>query len=85
MQDGNCKQTASSRSGNTMKFRFECSGQHKASGEGEVTFVSSKEHKGKVMLTSTRGTREETMEMEMEMESAARWVAVDCGDIKPRP
>ena len=87
MQDGNCKQTASSRSGNTMKFRFECSGQHKASGEGEVTFVSSKEHKGKVMLTSTRGTREETMEMEMEMEmeSAARWVTVDCGDIKPRP
>ena len=48
-----------------------------------TTFVSSKEHKGKVKLTSTRGTREETMEMEME--SAARWVAVDCGDIKPRP
>lgn len=80
-QDGQCKQTGSTRSGNTVKFKLECSGPRKASGEGEFTLISDKEHKGRMNLTSSRQNREETMQMEHH----ARWLAADCGAVKPRP
>jgi hypothetical protein len=80
-QQGQCKQTGSTRSGNTVKFKLECSGPRKATGEGEFTLISDKEHKGRVTMTSERKSREDTMEMEHH----ARWLAADCGEVKPRP
>jgi len=80
-QQGQCKQTGSTRSGNTVKYTLECSGPRKATGEGEFTLISDKEHKGRVSITSTRKSREETMEMQ----HSARWLAADCGEVKPRP
>ncbi len=80
-QQGQCKQTSSSRTGNTVKFKMECTGPRKATGEGEFTLISDKEHKGRVTITSAHKSREETMEML----SSARWLAADCGDVKPRP
>ncbi len=80
-QDGQCKQTGSSRSGNVIKFKIECTGPRKSTGEGEFTLISDKEHKGRVLITSQRGDKMETMEMQ----HSARWLAADCGDIKPRP
>jgi hypothetical protein len=81
MHEGQCKQTSRSRSGNTLKFAFECGGTRKASGEGEVTFASDKAYTGRLKVTSQRGTKEETMEME----TNARWLGADCGAVKPRP
>lgn len=80
-QQGECKQTASTRSGNTVKFKLECSGPRKATGEGEFTLISDKEHKGRVAITSESKSRQETMEVEHH----ARWLAADCGDVRPRP
>lgn len=80
-QQGQCKQTSSSRSGNTVKFTLECGGTPKATGSGEFTLVSPKEHKGQLTITTTRKERSETMEMRTQ----ARWLAAACGDIKPVP
>jgi Protein of unknown function (DUF3617) len=79
-QDPSCKQTSMNRSGNTIKFTVECTGQRAGKGEGEITFISPKEHKGKMKLTSARGGRDQTMEIEHH----AKWLAADCGAIKPR-
>ncbi len=79
--DGHCKQTSSSRSGNTVKFKIECSAPQNATGEGEFTVVSDKEHKGRLNITSQRGGKTQTMEIT----HSARWLGADCGDIKPRP
>jgi hypothetical protein len=80
-QQGECKQTSQSRSGNTLKFTVACSGVRKATGEGEITFVSPREHTGHMTLSSTRKGRDETMEINHH----ARWLAADCGTVKPRP
>lgn len=80
-QQGQCKQTSSSRSGNTVKFTLECGGTPKATGSGEFTLVSPKEHKGLLTMTTTRKERSETMEVRTQ----ARWLAAACGDIKPVP
>ena len=80
-QDGQCRQTRSVRTGNTVKFTLECTGAQQAKGEGEFTVVSPKEHKGRMRITSTRQNREETLEMQL----SARWLAADCGAVKPRP
>jgi Protein of unknown function (DUF3617) len=79
-EDGNCKITSRTRSGNTFKFTMACTGPREGSGEGEVTYVSSKEHKGRMKITSKRGGRDETMEME----TSAKWLGADCGALKPR-
>lgn len=79
-QQGSCRQTSMSRSGNTIKFTVECSGQREGKGEGEITFISPKEYKGKIKLTAGPGGREPPMEIEHH----AKWLAADCGSIKPR-
>jgi Protein of unknown function (DUF3617) len=78
--ESNCKQTSMSRSGNTVKFTVECTAPRPGKGEGEMTFISPKEHKGRIKFTSTREGREQSMEIEHH----AKWLAADCGDIKPR-
>ena len=80
-QDGQCRQTRSVRTGNTVKFTLECTGAQQAKGEGEFTVISPKEHKGRMRMSSMRQNREETMDMQL----SARWLAADCGAVKPRP
>jgi Protein of unknown function (DUF3617) len=80
-QDSDCKTTSRSRSGNTIKLTFECTGPRKGAGEGEYTLISSKEHKGRSKITSSSGNRQDTIEIEHH----ARWLAADCGGVKPRP
>lgn len=79
-QDGNCKQTAKERSGNTLRYKFTCGGDKPSSGEGEVTFVSDKQHKGKTMINTTINGKP----ARMEMEHSGKWLAADCGNIAPR-
>ncbi len=78
---GNCQQTSRERSGNTLKFKFACTGERAATGSGEYTFSGDKAHTGRVIVeTMMRGQPER-----MEMEHSGRWLAADCGDVKPRP
>ena len=78
--DGNCKQTSKERSGNTVRFKFACTGKEATSGEGEYTFISDKQHKGRTVVNSTAKGKPERMEME----HSGKWIAADCGDLKPR-
>jgi len=79
-QQGQCKQTSSTRSGNTVKFTIECGGTRKATGTGEFTVLSPKEHKGSLTITTQRKEREETMAVQTQ----ARWLSATCGEVKPQ-
>lgn len=81
MVSENCTQQVAQRSGNTVKFKFECSKPQPSSGEGEMTFLSDKAYTGKSTTTSQVNGKPERMSMEM----AGKWLAADCGNIKPRP
>jgi hypothetical protein len=77
--DGNCRMTSQERSGNTLRVKFECTGEHKGSGEGEYTFISDKAHKGRTVITTTVKGKPERIEID----HTGRWLAADCGTIKP--
>jgi hypothetical protein len=77
-QQGDCKQTNSARSGNTMKFAFTCSNPQ-SSGEGQVTFVSPEAYTMKMTSnTMMRGKAEK-----MTMDASGKFLSSDCGNIKP--
>jgi hypothetical protein len=78
--DPNCQTTSKERSGKTLKFKFSCTGERQATGEGEFTLISDKEHKGHVVVDALmRG-----QQARMELDNSGRWLAADCGDVKPR-
>lgn len=77
--DSNCRITSQERSGNTLRVKFECAGEYKGSGQGEYAFISDKAHKGRTVLTTTVKGKPERIEMD----HAGRWLAADCGTIKP--
>ena len=80
-QDTRCQQTQSQRSGNVLKFRFSCSGNPPSTGEGEYTLISDKAHKGRMVINTVAKGQPERMEIEQ----SGRWLAADCGEVKPRP
>ena len=76
---GNCTQKDIQRTGNTVKFKYECI-QPPSTGEGEMTVISDKAYSGKTLVTSQRNGKTSQMTMEMQ----GKWLAADCGDVKPR-
>ncbi len=78
-REGKCKRTSSERSGNTFRFAFTC--EDGGSGEGEYTLQSPKAHSGKMIMNTVRNGKTERMEMQ----HSGRWLAADCGAVKPRP
>ena len=77
---GDCTQQAVQRSGNTMKFRFECTKPQRTSGEGEVTFTGDKAYTGRSTLTTEVNGKAQ----QVHTETAGKWLSADCGDVKPR-
>lgn len=78
--DGNCKQELLQRSGSTLRYRFACTGENAATGEGEYTLASPTSYSGKAsVLMQVKGKPEK-----MDMTTNGRWVSADCGTIKPR-
>jgi hypothetical protein len=77
-QQGDCKQTSSPRSGNSMKFSFVCT-RPPSSGDGQITFVSPEAYTMKMTLTTTANGKAERMNMD----ASARFVSAECGNIKP--
>ncbi|MDT8441191.1 MAG: DUF3617 domain-containing protein [Desulfuromonadales bacterium] len=78
-KDGDCKHQVIKRTGNTMKFRFDCAGDPPSSGEGEITMSNSKTYSGK----TTVNTRVDGKPERMEMTQTGKWLSDDCGSIKP--
>ncbi|WP_304727774.1 DUF3617 domain-containing protein [Rhodoferax sp.] len=77
-QQGDCKQTTSPRTGNTMKFSFVCT-QPPSSGEGQVVFVSPEAYTMKMTLNTTASGKPE----KMNMDATGKFVSAECGNIKP--
>jgi hypothetical protein len=78
--DGRCRHTGHSRSGNTVRFKFTCQTEHgNSTGEGEFTLVSDTEQRGRMDMTIQRGQNQQRMEMN----TTGKWLAADCGDVKP--
>jgi len=75
---GDCKNTVSPRTGNSMKFSFSCT-TPPASGEGQVTFVSPESYTMKMAVnTVVQGKPEK-----ISMDGSGKWLAADCGSVKP--
>ena len=77
-QQGDCKTTRQSRSGNTVKTAFSCS-KPPSSGEGQITFVSAEAYTTKMVMTSMASGKPQRIDME----GGGKWLGADCGGIKP--
>ena len=74
-----CTRHDVARSGNTVKFKFECSQPQPVQGDGEMTFSGDKAYRGRsTVVTHVRGQPQQ-----MAMEMSGQWLSADCGDIKP--
>jgi len=78
VQQGDCRTTQQSRSGNTMKVAFTCSNPP-TTGESQVTFVGPEAFSSRTTVTSTAGGKAE----KTTVEGTGRWVGADCGSVKP--
>ena len=76
-----CTQQVLQRTASGMKVKFECTQPQPMSGEAEMSFISDKAYTGKSTLTSQVAGKPQQMNMEM----AGKWLAADCGSVKPRP
>ena len=79
--EGDCKQTSMQRTGNTLRMKFACTGKRPATGEGEYTLEGPKAHRGRTLIEA----QEAGKTVRMEMNHSGRWLAADCGAVKPRP
>lgn len=77
MHSSDCKPVDVQRSGNKMSYRFECT---RGKGEGEMTFISDKLYTGHITIDSEASGKPQHMAIDM----SGKWLAGDCGDVKPR-
>jgi hypothetical protein len=77
-QQGDCKSSASPRTGNTQKISYSCT-QPPSSGEGQITYTSNEAYTMKMVTTSTVKGKPE----KMTLEGTGKWLSADCGAIKP--
>ena len=77
-QQGDCKTTSQSRSGNTMKMAFACTNPP-SSGDGQVTFNGPESYTSKVNVSTQVDGKPE----KVSMEGTGKWLAADCGSVKP--
>lgn len=73
VQDGDCKTTPAKRSGNTMKFSYQCTDPD-IRGEGTVTFTSPKQYSMHSESVQTVKGKSEKIAMDVE----GQWLSSDC-------
>ena len=77
-QQGDCKMSNQQRTGNTLKVNFICTNPP-SSGESQMTINSPESYAMKTTATSSIDGRVE----KMSVEGTGKWVAADCGGLKP--
>jgi len=99
--DSRCKREMLARSGSTLRFKFSCDGPPSSTGEGEYSLASDKAYTMKMKVTTgggdnkgdsksgsksgSKGGKAGDAPGSMEMQGSGRWIATDCGSLKPRP
>lgn len=76
---GDCKPTDIKRNGNTMSYRFACTTPQQVSGDGTITYASDKAYSGSANIATLVAGQPQQMTMTM----TGKWLAADCGDVKP--
>ncbi|MES2937031.1 MAG: DUF3617 domain-containing protein [Pseudomonadota bacterium] len=76
--NSDCKTTSQSRSGNTVKMAFACTNPP-SSGEGEYTMIGSDAYKSRSVIKAVVNGKPDTMTVE----GGGKWLAADCGNVKP--
>lgn len=76
-----CESVLKQISPNQFKSTHVCSGEYSGTGESEVTFLSPKHYTGKGEMTQMTNGEKRVVKFTME----GKWLANDCGDIKPTP
>jgi hypothetical protein len=76
---GNCTEKRSPIINGRMKMSYTCT-KPASHGEGEVVFTGDSAFRMKMNATATEQGRTE----KMSIESDARWLAADCGNIRPQ-
>jgi hypothetical protein len=77
-QQGDCKTTTSGRTGNTMKVSFTCTNPP-TTGEGQFTYLGNEGYTSRMTMRTQQNGKTETMTME----GSGKWLAADCGSVKP--
>ena len=75
----NCQQQMVQRTGNSVKFKFTCTGQTQATGEGEFTMSAGAAYSGHTVIHSVVQDRPQNLEMDQ----SGKWLAADCGSVQP--
>jgi hypothetical protein len=78
MEKSDCKVTSQSKSGNTMKMAFSCPNPP-STGETQFTLNGSEAYTSKITVKTVVDGKSETMTMD----GSGKWVAADCGAVKP--
>ncbi|TNF61972.1 MAG: DUF3617 domain-containing protein [Burkholderiales bacterium] len=76
--EGDCTTQVVSRSGNSMKVRFECRNPP-SSGEGTYTFQGDTGYTMQMVMKTVRNGRTESMNLD----GQGKWLSADCGAIRP--
>ncbi len=77
-QQGDCRTTRQSRSGNTLKFAMACT-QPPSTSEGQLTYLSPEAYTMKMVIDSRATGKPE----KVTMDGAGKWLGPDCGNVKP--
>ena len=75
--DGDCTTTITSRSASALKMNFSCKNPP-STGEGVYTFNGDKAYTMKMVISSTRQGKPQTMTMD----GRGEWLSADCGNVK---
>ncbi len=76
--EGDCTTTVTSRSGNTMKMKFVCKNPA-SDGEGTYTFQGDSAYTANMVVRASHQGKPQTTTMDVQ----GKWLAADCGTIKP--
>lgn len=78
--DDNCEQTITQLSPTVFKATYVCKGEHPSRGEGKIVFQNDKSYVGTTKFTTDINGKMETIEGT----HSGKWLASDCGNIKPQ-
>ena len=78
VQEGNCKTTLQSRTGNEMRMKFECT-DPTSRGEGRYTIVSPEAYTMNMVVNATVEGKPE----KMTLDARGTWLQADCGSTRP--
>jgi hypothetical protein len=76
--DGECTSTVTSRSAQALKMNFVCK-KPPSSGEGTYTFSGDTAYTMKMVINTTHQGKPHAMTMD----GQGKWLAADCGKVKP--